>query len=130
MNGLDDLASAQRRFERADDEVLHRDRARTRQASQRQFRTQRRQRGYPVCRGIGMAERSADRAAIAHGAIGDVGGDALHGAARDVRNASVLDVGMGDAGAEHEFVAATLDLLQFGKTGDVDDQLAAPPAAD
>ena len=70
-----------------------------------------------------MAEGSADRAAIANGAIGDVAGDALHGAARDVRNASVLDVGMGDAGAEHEFVAAALDLLELGKTGDVDDQL-------
>ena len=70
-----------------------------------------------------MAERSADRAAIANGAIGDIAGDALHGAARDVGNASILDVGMGDAGAEHEFVAAALGLLELGKPGDVDDQL-------
>ena len=77
-----------------------------------------------------MAERSADRAAIAHRAIGDVGGDALHGAARDVGNAAVLDVGMGDAGAEHQFVAATLGLLELGEPGDVDDHVAAPPAAD
>ena len=39
----------------------------------------------------------------------------LHGAARDVRNASVLDIGVGDAGAEHQFVAATLDLLELGE---------------
>ena len=56
VNGFDDLAIAQRRFECTDDEILHRHRARTRQASQRQFRAQRRQRGYPVGRGIGMAE--------------------------------------------------------------------------
>ena len=29
--------------------------------------------------------------------------------------ASILDIGMGDAGAEHELVAAALDLLEFGK---------------
>ena len=80
------------------------------------------ERGYPVCRGIGMAEGSANRAAIANGAIGDIAGNAPHGAAGDVRNAPILDVGMGDAGAEHEFVAATLDLLELGKPGDVDDQ--------
>ena len=58
---------------------------------------------------------AAHRAAVAHRAIGDVGGDALHRAARDIGRASVLDIGMGDAGAEHEFVAATLGLLEFGK---------------
>jgi hypothetical protein len=70
-----------------------------------------------------MAERSADRASIAHGAVGDVACNALHGAARDVRNASVLNVGMGDTGPEHEFVATPLDLLEFGKPRDIDDQL-------
>src|SRR5437868_4166877 len=69
-----------------------------------------------------MADGPADRAAIANGAVGDAAGDALHGAARDVGNASVLDVGMGDAGPEHEFVAAALGLLELGKGGDVDDQ--------
>src|SRR6187431_234647 len=70
-----------------------------------------------------MAERPADRAAVAHGAVGDIAGDSLHGAARDVRNAPILDVGVGDAGPEHEFVATTLDLLELGKTCDIDDQL-------
>src|SRR4051794_34931525 len=113
MNGFDDLAIAQRGFERTDDEFLYRHRAHTRQASQRQFSAQRRQRGYPVRRGIGMAERPADRAAISHGAVGYIAGDALHGAARDVRNAPILDVGMSDAGPEHEFVATALDLLEL-----------------
>ena len=70
-----------------------------------------------------MAERPADRAAIAHGAVGDVAGDALHGTARDIRNTPILDVGMGDTGPDHQFVASTLDLLELGKPADVDDQL-------
>ena len=50
-------------------------------------------------------------------------GDPLHGAARDIGDASILDVAMGDAGADHEFVAAAFRLLQFGKPRDIDDQI-------
>ena len=67
-----------------------------------------------------MAEGSADGASIANGAIGDVAGDTLHGAARDVRNASILDISVGNARTEDEFVVATLDLFELGDTGDVD----------
>jgi len=56
-------------------------------------------------------------------AIGDIAGDAPHGAARDIRNTSVLDIGVGNTGAEHQFVAATLDLLELGESGNVDDHL-------
>ena len=77
-----------------------------------------------------MAERSADRAAVAHGAVGDGGGDPLHGAARHIGDAPILDIAMGDAGADDELVAAAFGLLQFGKPGDVDDQVRLRPAAD
>src|SRR3979490_2344249 len=70
-----------------------------------------------------MAKGSADRAAIADRAIGNVAGDAPHSAARNVRNASSLDVGVRNARPENELIAATLDLPEFGKTRDVDDQL-------
>ena len=49
-----------------------------------------------------MGQAAADRAAIAHRAIGDAGRDCAHGAVGDVGNAAVLDIGMGDAGAEHQ----------------------------
>ena len=62
-----------------------------------------------------MAERAADGAAVAHRAIGDGTCDALHGAACNVGDAPVLDVAMGDAGADNELVAAALRLLQFRK---------------
>src|SRR5882724_447505 len=65
----------------------------------------------------------APSAAIANGTIGDIARNAAHGTAGDIRNASVLDIGVRDARSENQFVAATLDLLEFGKPGDVDDQL-------
>ena len=70
-----------------------------------------------------MTERPTDRAAVANGAIGDIAGDGPHGAARHVRNASVFDIGMGDAGPEHKLIATALDLLQLGERCDIDDQL-------
>ena len=73
-----------------------------------------------------MAEAAADRAAIAHRAIGDAARRrAACAPLRDVGNAPVLDVGVGDAGADHQLVAASFDLLQLGNAGDVDDQIAA-----
>ncbi len=69
-----------------------------------------------------MTERPSERAAVADGAVGDAGGDALHSAARDVRDAPILDVGVGDTCAENEFVAVALRLLELGEPGDVDDQ--------
>ena len=47
-----------------------------------------------------MGETAADRAAIAHRAIGDAGRHRAHRAAGDVRHAAVLDIGVGDAAAE------------------------------
>ena len=123
MDRFDDLSGLQRGFERADDKLLHRDRAATCAAPQCQYRAQRRERGDPVRRRIRMAKRSAHRAAIAHGPIGDIGGDALHRAARDIWRTAILDICVGDAGAQHEFVAPTLGLLEFGNRGDIDDHL-------
>ncbi len=70
-----------------------------------------------------MAERSSDRAAIAHGPVGDGARNPLHGAAGHVGDSAVLDVAMGDAGTDDEFIAAAFRLLQFGKTCDIDDQI-------
>ncbi|MHC2384540.1 hypothetical protein ACVIU7_000212 [Bradyrhizobium liaoningense] len=70
-----------------------------------------------------MAERTADRAAVAHGAIGDVGRHAAHGAAGHVGRAPVFDVGMGDQGPEHELAAGNLGTLELGKAGNIHDQL-------
>ena len=130
MDGFDDFAGTQRGFQRADDEILDCDRAHAGSASQRQFRAQRRERGNPVRRGIGMAERSADRAAVADRAVGDVGGDGPHGAARDVGNAAVFDVGVGDAGAEHEFVAAMRRPASVRQARRCRRSIPARPAAD
>ena len=77
-----------------------------------------------------MTEGSADRAAVAHRAVGDGAGNPLHGAARHIGYSSVLDVAMRDAGADHELVAAAFGLFQFGKPGDIDDQIRLAPAAD
>ncbi|MEY9726030.1 hypothetical protein ABIA07_001931 [Bradyrhizobium yuanmingense] len=70
-----------------------------------------------------MAERAADGAAVAHRAIGDLGSDSPHGAAGHVGGAAVLDIGMGDEGAQHELVAGDLCALELGKARNVDDQL-------
>jgi hypothetical protein len=63
-----------------------------------------------------MTERSADRAAVANGPVGDGTGDPLHGAARHVGYSPIFDVTMGDARADDEFIAAAFRLLQFGKS--------------
>ena len=70
-----------------------------------------------------MAEGSPNGATIANGTMRNGAGDVPHGAARDVWNPSVLDVGVGNARAEDEFVASTLDVLELGKARNVDDQV-------
>src|SRR3984885_358665 len=70
-----------------------------------------------------MAERASDGAAVANRPIGDRARNTLHRAARDIGYSSVLDVAMGDTGADHELIAMAFGSLQFGKSGYVDNQL-------
>ena len=93
-------------FERAGHKIFNRKITSSRKAAKPDLRAQRRQGRNPVRRRIGVTERSADGAAVAHRAIGDGGGDPLHGAAGHVGYSSVLDIAMRDAGADHELVAA------------------------
>jgi len=106
-----DLARLQRGFERAGDKFLDGEIASPRSTSQCDPCPQPRQRRNPVRRGIGVAERPSDRAAIANRPVGDGACNSLHGATRDIRDSSILDVAMGDAGADHEFVAVAFGLL-------------------
>src|SRR5260221_7493725 len=70
-----------------------------------------------------MAEGAADRAAVANRFVGDGAGNPLHGAGRYIGYSSLLDVAMGDAGPDDEFTATAFCLLQFGKSGYIDDQI-------
>jgi hypothetical protein len=70
-----------------------------------------------------MAERAADRAAVADRTISDVRSDSAHRPVRYIGRAAVLDVGMGNAGAKHQLVVAPLSLLQLGQRRDVDDHV-------
>jgi hypothetical protein len=56
-------------------------------------------------------------------AIGYAGRDGTHGAIGDVGNTAILDVSMGDAGANHQAVLHLLRSLQLLQGGDVDDEL-------
>ena len=58
----------------------------------------------PVRGRIGMGEAAADRAAVAHGAIGDRARDLGQGAVGGIGHAAVLDVGVGDAGADQQAI--------------------------
>ena len=70
---FDDLAGLQRQFERADDEILDRDRAHPRGCAASTSAPSADSADTQSAGGIGMAEAAADRAAIAHRAVGDVG---------------------------------------------------------
>ena len=70
-----------------------------------------------------MRKASANGAAIAHRAIGDAAGNLAKQAARRVGNASVLDIGVGDAGAEVEVIWPVGDRRQFGYRRDVDQEV-------
>ena len=77
----------------------------------------------PVGRRIGMGQAAADRAAVAHRAIGDRAGDRGQGAIGGIGHAAVLDVGVGDAGADQKTVVLGLDAQQLGHGCDVDQQV-------
>ncbi len=70
-----------------------------------------------------MTEGSPDRAAVADGPVGDGARDPLHGAARHIGDPAILDVAMGDTGADDEFTSAAFGRFQFRKAGYVDDQI-------
>ena len=70
-----------------------------------------------------MRNASADRAAIAHRAIGDAAGDVTEQAGEMIRNAPVFDVGMGDAGADLEVVACIGHRGELRDGRDVDQQI-------
>ena len=61
---------------------------------------ERRQHGDPVGRGIGMRQAAADRAAVAHRAIGDAARDAGHDLADPARHRTILDRRVRRAGAD------------------------------
>ncbi len=70
-----------------------------------------------------MGKATADSAAVAHRPVGYGPGDSLQGPAGEIGHPAVLDVGMGDAGSEHEGVVLDPGLPEFGHTGDVEDQI-------
>ena len=61
----------QRILERAGDELFHRKPPRAMRACNHAFRAERAERRDPVRRRVGMADAATDRAAVAHGAVGD-----------------------------------------------------------
>ncbi|CAA2105596.1 hypothetical protein MBUL_03273 [Methylobacterium bullatum] len=70
-----------------------------------------------------MDEGAANGAAIAHRPVGDGHRHPRHGAAREVGNAPVLDIRVGDESAEHQGLAFDGRPAQFGDAGDVEDEV-------
>src|SRR5580704_14071351 len=75
-----------------------------------------------------MGEAAADRASVAHRAIGDAVGDAGKRAARYIRHASVLNIGVGDAGADDDSVGLLFDLPKFVDASDIDQKIGLDQA--
>ncbi len=121
--GFDQFVFQKRGFQRARREIFDREVAKPGRTSQPNFGAERGQGRNPIRRGVGVRERAADRAPVANGAVGDSARDPPHRIARDVGNPPVLDVAMRDAGADHELVAAPVGVFEFGKAGNVDDQI-------
>ena len=60
-----------------------------------------------------MAQAAAKRPAIAHRTIGDIGGDLAHPPVGRVGNLAVLDLGVGDRGAQGDRLIAFLKRPQL-----------------
>ena len=121
-NRADDLVRLDDGGEGRQHEVGHRDGAVSPRRGDRRVRACERKRRKPVGGRIGMREAAADRAAVAHRAIGDAAGNALQEPAEMIGNAAVFDVGVGDAGADFEMILAVVDRSQFGNRRDIDQQ--------
>mgnify|MGYP003673429979 CR=1 FL=1 len=74
----------------------------------------------PVRRRVRMGEAAAHRAAVAHGAVGDVARCGLHPATRGIGHLAVLDLGMGGGRAETDMIGAFGDRPQFRHGCDID----------
>jgi hypothetical protein len=101
----ENLSRRQRIGQRGRHEILDRQPTLAAKTADHGDGAERGQRRHPIGGGIGVAEAAADRAAISHRAIGDAAGDPRQRAADFPAGAPVLEVGMSDAGAEHDFVA-------------------------
>ena len=75
-----------------------------------------------------MGEAAADRAPVSHRAIGDAVGDARQRATGYIRHAPVLNIGVGDAGADHDSVGLLFDLPKFFDAGDIDEKIGLDQA--
>ena len=70
-----------------------------------------------------MGQAAANRASVAHRAIGDAMGDAGQRAASHIRHAPVLDIGVRDAGADDDSVGVLFDLPKFVDARDIDEKV-------
>src|SRR4029077_1100733 len=104
------------------DELLYRRFAPSARTRDESGSTEKRERARPVGGRIGVHEAPANGAAVAHGAVGDVGSDLAHEAACRIGNASVLDLRVRDAGAKGHGLGAFLHGTQFFDVAQVDEE--------
>ena len=95
-----ELVAGQRGFEDALDEGRRGNAPLALRAERDRRGAQRRQHGDPVGRRVGIGQAAADRAAVAHRAIGDATGDLGHDFADPARHGTILDRRMRRAGAD------------------------------
>src|SRR5262245_59203614 len=70
-----------------------------------------------------MAYAAADRPPVADRPVGNIGGKGSQRAPGHVRHASILDVRMGNAGADPQRLRRLRKLLELGNPGKVDQQI-------
>ena len=70
-----------------------------------------------------MDQAAANGAPVAHGTIGDRAGDCGQGAIGGIWHPAVLDVRVGDAGADQKTIVLGLDAQQIGHRCDVDQEV-------
>ena len=70
-----------------------------------------------------MGDTAPDGAAVAHCAVGNPARNASQHPARKIGDTTILDIGVGDAGADRQRVGCFLDLRQLGDAGQIDQHI-------